>query len=131
MKLLLDSQLHRGCFPSCFRSGNVPSVVYVVQLSRVAPMKIRQTAKFKIMGNPQNYQELVQKVTMYLDNELNQDAERALLKEIKANPAYYEVLSKERSFRDFIKSRVHRRKVSPALIQSIKDKIKVAPAFNE
>jgi len=83
------------------------------------------------MGNPQNYQELVQKVTMYLDNELTQDAERELLKEIKANPAYYEVLSKERSFREFIKSRVHRRKVSPALIQSIKEKIKVAPAFQE
>lgn len=61
---------------------------------------------------------------MYLDNELSREAERELLKEIKSNPAYIEVLSKERSFRDFIKSRVHRRKVSPVLIQSIKDKIR-------
>jgi len=79
------------------------------------------------MGNPQNYQELVRKVTMYLDNELSKEAERELLNEIKQNPAYYEVLSKEKSFREFIKSRVHRRKVSPALIQSIKDKIRITP----
>lgn len=74
-----------------------------------------------------NYQELVKKVTMYLDNELSKESERELLKEIKENPKYYEILSKEKSFRDFIKSRVTRRKVSPALIQSIKDKIRITP----
>ncbi len=79
------------------------------------------------MGNQQNYQDLIRKVNMYLDNELNKDAEMALLGEIKGNPLYLEVLSKERSFREFIKSKVHRRKVSPALIQSIKDKIRVSP----
>ena len=76
----------------------------------------------------QNYQDLVRKVTMYLDNELNESAERDLLKEIKSNPAYFKVLSEEKSFREFIKSRIHRRKPSPALIQSIKEKIRVAPA---
>ncbi|MEO1625743.1 MAG: hypothetical protein AAFV25_11350 [Bacteroidota bacterium] len=65
---------------------------------------------------------------MYLDNELTREAERNLLREIKQNPAYLELLSKEKSFRDFIKSRVHRRKVSPTLIQSIKEKIRVNPA---
>ncbi len=79
------------------------------------------------MGNLTNYQELVKKVNMYLDNELTKEAERDLLREIKQNPAYLEVLSKEKSFREFIKSKVHRRKVSPALIQSIKDKIRVNP----
>lgn len=79
------------------------------------------------MGNQTNFQELVKKVNMYLDNELSKDAERDLLREIKTNPAYLEVLSKEQSFRDFIKSKVHRRKVSPALIQSIKNKINVNP----
>lgn len=62
---------------------------------------------------------------MYLDNELTKDAERALLQEIQQNPAYFQVLSQEKSFREFIKSRVHRRKVSPTLIQSIKDQIRV------
>jgi len=79
------------------------------------------------MNNVKNYQDLIAKVTMYLDNELSQEAERELLKEIKSNPEYVNVLSKERSFREFIKSRVHRRAVSPALIQSIKDKIQIQP----
>jgi len=77
------------------------------------------------MGNVKNYQDLVAKVTMYLDNELSPEAERELLKEIKSNPEYFTVLSKERSFREFIKSKVHRKSVSPALIQSIKDKIQI------
>lgn len=77
------------------------------------------------MSKHQNYQDLVRKVTMYLDNELSQDAERELLRDIKSNPEYVNVLSKERSFREFIKSRVHKRKVSPSLITSIKEKIQL------
>ena len=77
------------------------------------------------MGNTNNYQQLAEKVTMYLDNELTKEAEIELLKEIRRNPAYKEMLSKEQSFRDFLKSKIHRRKVSPALIQSIKDKIRI------
>lgn len=83
--------------------------------------------KKKSTMRDQNYQELVKKVTMYLDNELSESAERDLLLEIKSNPAYLKVLSQEQSFREFIKSKIHRRKPSPALIQSIKDKIRIAP----
>lgn len=75
------------------------------------------------MGNPKVNQDLVRRMNMLLDNELSKDAERALLNEIKSNPAYRELLQKERSFREFIKSRIHRRKVSPSLISSIKSKI--------
>lgn len=74
-----------------------------------------------------NYQDLVQKVTMYLDNELTESAEMDLLREIKANPSYLQVLSKEQSFREFIKSKIHRRKPSPALVESIKEKIRISP----
>lgn len=79
-----------------------------------------------IMGN-QDYQVLVQKVTMYLDNELSENEERELLQDIQSNPAYLKVLSQEKSFREFIKSKIQRRKPSPALIQSIKEKIRIAP----
>jgi hypothetical protein len=79
------------------------------------------------MDGQHNHQELIRKVTMYLDNELSEHAERDLLKEIKSNPAYLRILSQEKSFREFLKSKVHRRKPSPALIQSIKDKIRIAP----
>ena len=82
------------------------------------------------MGNQQSHQDLVRKVNMYLDNELPKDAERELLREIKQNPVYLEVLSKEQSFREFIKSKVHRRKISPALIDSIKNKIRIHPAWS-
>ncbi|NJL76074.1 MAG: hypothetical protein HC892_14685 [Saprospiraceae bacterium] len=79
------------------------------------------------MGNQHSYQDLVNKVTMYLDNALSEAEEIELLKEIKLNPEYFSVLSKERSFREFLKSRVHKRKVSPSLVQSIKDKIQYQP----
>ena len=72
-----------------------------------------------------NLHGLFDKVNMFLDNELSDEQQRQLLDEIKTNPAYYDVLSKEKSFREFIKSKVQRRSVSPALIQSIKDKIRV------
>ena len=80
------------------------------------------------MGD-RNYQELIRKVTMYLDNELSEKDERELLGQIQSNPMYLKVLSQEKSFRDFIKSKIHRRKPSPALIQAIKEKIRVSPPF--
>jgi len=77
------------------------------------------------MGNTNNYHQLVQKVTMYLDNELTKEAEMELLKEIRLNPAYKELLDKEQSFKEFLQKKISRRKVSPSLIQSIKDKINI------
>ena len=79
------------------------------------------------MKNSKDYKDLVRKVTMYLDNALSKEAERELLREIKSNPNYMELLHKEKSFREFVKSRVQRRTVSPALVQSIKERIKITP----
>ena len=83
------------------------------------------------MGNTNNYQQLVQKVTMYLDNELTKEAEMELLKEIRLNPAYKELLDKEQSFKEFLQKKISRRKVSPSLIQSIKDKIHISIPPNQ
>lgn len=69
-------------------------------------------------------QSLIEKINLFLDNGLTEDQETDLLREIQSNPAYLQVLSREQSFREFIKTRIHRRKPSPALIQSIKDRIK-------
>lgn len=66
-------------------------------------------------------------MNLYLDNELTNEDEQKLLQELRSNPNYMEFLSKERSFREFIKTKVQRRKVSPALVDSIKEKIRVAP----
>lgn len=62
-------------------------------------------------------------MNLLLDNELTPDVEREVLEEIKTNPTYREMLSQEQSFREFIRSRIQRRKVSPSLVQSIKEKI--------
>lgn len=76
------------------------------------------------MTNQKKFQDLVEKVNLYLDNELNESAERELLKEIKSNPEYFKFLSQEKSFRDFIKTRLNRSQPSPVLIQSIKESIR-------
>jgi len=85
----------------------------------------RVVLNFCAMRIDQNYQDLVQKVMLYLDNELSESAERELLKELRANPSYMELLDQEQSFRELIKNKLQRRKPSPALVQSIKDKIKI------
>ncbi len=66
------------------------------------------------------------KVSLYLDGEMTKEAERAFLVEMKTNPTYLEILSKEKNFRELIKNRLQRKSVSPALVQSIKDKIRVS-----
>ncbi len=80
------------------------------------------------MGNSKNInqKELFTKVSLYLDHEMNREEEANFLQEIKTNPAYLEFLSKEKHFREAIRTRIQRRQVSPALVQSIKDKIRVS-----
>lgn len=77
------------------------------------------------MVNNQNHHDLIRKVSMYLDNELNKEGERDFLREIQQNPDYYDLFQKEQLFRDLIRNKVDRKKVSPALIQAIKEKIRV------
>ncbi len=76
------------------------------------------------MGNQGNNRKFMNQVSMYLDNELTQEAQQALLKEIEANPTSSNMLNQELVFRDFLKDKLQRKKASPALIQSIKDKIR-------
>ncbi len=64
------------------------------------------------------------KVIVYLDGGLDKEQERSLLAEMKSCPSCLEKFSKEKAFRTFIRSKVSRKKVSPTLIQSIKDKIR-------
>lgn len=66
------------------------------------------------------------RVIMYLDGTLSRQEERALLVEMRSCPYCLEKFSRERAFREFIKSKVNRRKVSPMVVQSIKEKIRVS-----
>ncbi len=74
------------------------------------------------MGNLSN--DFRSRIMLYLDNELSKQEERELLMEMRQNPECKALLSQEKSFREFIRNKVNRRKVSPTLISSIKDKIR-------
>ncbi len=76
------------------------------------------------MNSYQNSQDFIQRMNLLLDNELTPDMEREMLEEIKTNKNYRELLSQEKSFREFVRSRIHRKSVSPSLVQSIKEKIR-------
>ncbi len=78
--------------------------------------------------NDAKLQWVAERIQLYLDNELCQAETAELLNELNANPAYLEIFHKEQSFRAFIKSHIDKRKPSPDLIQSIKDRIKAAQA---
>jgi len=80
----------------------------------------------RIMSN-QNHKDFLNKVSMYLDGALSNEEERNLLFEIKKSPELLEKYKMEKSFREFLRSKVNRRSVSPTLIKSIKDKIRIAP----
>lgn len=72
-------------------------------------------------------QELTKRVRMLVDNELTKEAENQLLEEIQDNPSIMDILKREQSFKDYLKSKLVKKKVSPTLIQNIKDKIRVLP----
>ncbi len=75
-----------------------------------------------------NFSTLMNRVVMYLDNGLTKQEERDLLLEIQSNPQLKDFFNREKSFREFIRNKVNRQKVSPALVQNIKDKIRLKTA---
>ena len=65
---------------------------------------------------------------MMVDNELTKEDEKKLLEEIKKNPSIMDLSKREQSFKDYLKAKLVKKKVSPTLIQNIKDKIRIMPA---
>ena len=82
------------------------------------------------MKNHRNIEEFRQQVNLYFDHELSKDDEQQLLKKVSDDPKCSKVFNKEKSFRDFIKTNVIRPAVSPDLIQTIKDKVRVISSPN-
>ena len=79
------------------------------------------------MRDQQPNSDVFQRVNLFLDRAMTQEDEVSFRNEMNQNPAVSEALHHEQSFRDLLKNSVNRRKASPALIQSIKDKIRKAP----
>lgn len=74
----------------------------------------------------QNYQELLQKLHLLVGDQVTDTTEQDILRELKANPSYFNLLSREKAFREFIKRKIPRHQPSPSLIQSIKERIRIA-----
>ncbi len=75
-------------------------------------------------GNEQDFR---RRLMMYLDGALNKEEEREFLSVIRSSPQYLTELQQEQSFREFLRQKLSRKTVSPALIQSIKSKISLTP----
>ena len=77
------------------------------------------------MKNQDNFQQIRQKINLYFDNALDKEDEKNLLHQIDEDPRCHKIFHKEKNFRDFIKTNVKRSAVSPDLIQTIRDRIRV------
>ncbi len=69
--------------------------------------------------------DLKRQINLYFDNALSQTESEILLQKIHSSPEYHRVFEKEKSFREYIKNNVKRPSVTPELIQSIKESIRV------
>lgn len=67
--------------------------------------------------------EFNQKLSMFLDGELSKEEERDFITLLQKSPEYLSRFNQEKSFHEFLRSKIQRRPVSPALVQSIKAKI--------
>ena len=77
------------------------------------------------MRNQENTRSLRSKINLYFDNALSQEESSTLLERVSSDTKCNKMFNKEKTFRDYIKNNVKRSSVSPDLIQSIKDSIRV------
>jgi len=67
-----------------------------------------------------------QRINLYFDNALSVEDQQDLLHKVECDNKCSKLFTKEKNFRDYIKNNVKRSSVSPDLIQSIKERIRVS-----
>ncbi len=72
-------------------------------------------------------QDMILKINLLLDNELDADLAADLRDRIAANPFLAELHQNELRFRGFVRDRLTQKKMSPARIQAIRDRIMPPP----
>ena len=72
-----------------------------------------------------NCMEILSKVFLALDGELTTEEEKEFLEELRKCSCCLENYSIEKSFKEFLVTKIEQREVTPDLIVSIKEKIKV------
>ncbi len=76
------------------------------------------------MKEQASYPNLFQRVNLYLDDAMTNDDVTRFRLEMISNPSIHQAVEEEQRFRSFLRSNVNRRSASPALIKTIKDKIR-------
>lgn len=71
------------------------------------------------MGDQPIQQTLADKVSLFVDGSLSKEDKIQFISEMQKDPAISEMVEKEQYFKEFIKNKVPRRKVSPNLIEGI------------
>lgn len=74
--------------------------------------------------NPNGKQEIYQKVSLFLDNQLNSEEHQDFISKIETNPSYSKAYKQEQVFRTLIKEKVNRHSVSSDLMHIIRQKLK-------
>ncbi len=77
------------------------------------------------MEEREQVQNLRHKIELYFDKALPENEQQDLLHKVKTDPDCSEMFNNEKSFRDLIKNGVKRTPVSPDLIQTIKERIRL------
>ena len=73
----------------------------------------------------QQRQSIRKEVGLYFDRDLSDSAQQNFLDKVKSDPAYRATFNREKNVREILKNSVQRTAVSPDLIQSIKNRIKI------
>ena len=71
------------------------------------------------MGDQPIQQTLADKVSLFVDGSLSKEDKIQFISEMQRDPAISEMVEKEQYFKEFLKNKVPRRKVSPNLIEGI------------
>jgi len=77
------------------------------------------------MENSNKFNEIRKNIHLYLDQALNEEDQLKMMKEVKANPEYSQLINSERNFRTLLKNKVKRSQVPNDLIQSIISRVKL------
>jgi len=77
------------------------------------------------MSNQDDLQNIRRQVDMYFDQVLSLQDSKSLLERVKTDPVYHRVFTQEKRMREAIRSSVHRPSVTPDLIQTIKNNIRM------
>ncbi len=77
------------------------------------------------MRNQNDNSDLRQKINLYLDNALGAKEQEDLFDKVNSDPRFAQMFKDERNSRDYIKNNLRKESVSPDLIQSIRDNIRV------